>query len=162
MLSFTPDKKKYLLKFDRPGSKMPYCWRSAGPNGGQVFEADSRIFITGGMSLYMKNIKGKKIAVVLPMPDMKPNTKYRVSYFVRTKDIMGKGGARALVLFNKKNSIQLPKVAVTGTNPWHRLSFEITSPENTGDGRKPSLNFGIHMAGGEAWFDQLEVEEIEK
>ena len=162
VLSFTPDTRKYLLKFDRPGKKMPYCWRSAGPNGGQVYEADSRIFITGGKSLHIKNVPGKKVGIVLPLPDIKPNTRYQIAYFIKTKDIQGKGGARAQLLLNKKPATLLPKVALTGTNPWHRLTFEVTTPEDTGVGRKPSLNLGLHIAGGEAWFDQIEVIELGK
>ena len=160
-LSFSPETEKYLLKFDCSVSKLPSCWRSGGAKGGQIYNADKRIFISSGKSLHMKNVKGKKMAVGFKLPEMKPNTRYQVSYFIRTKDLKGKNGARAFLSFNQKNGITLPAVHVTGTHSWHRLSFNVTSPKNTGEDSVPVLRIWVNHAEGEAWFDQIEVKELQ-
>lgn len=159
VLSFKAPAKKYLLQHDFSDGKIHSIWRSGGPKGGQVGEIDTKIFITGGKSLHFRNVGGKNISTGFSIPEMKPNTKYRLTYFLRTDKLTGKQGAGVFLYFNKTNGRCMPHPQVLGTTSWHRLSFEFKSPANTGVGRKPTLGLWIWQAAGEAWFDDVRIEE---
>ena len=100
------------------------------------------------------------------LSNIKPNTKYRLSYYVRTQDIQGKGGVGAYLSFvEKKYSRGLPSVRITGTHPWHRLIFEFTTPPEMDMSKIekpgiPSIGLWAWFAEGEVWFDQVELVEM--
>ena len=94
------------------------------------------------------------------LPGMKPSTRYRLSYFLRTEKLTGRGGAGAFIYFNKTEGRAFPRIRVTGTTPWHRESFEFVTPAATGGGRSPVLGLWIWNADGEAWFDNVEIAEL--
>ena len=133
----------------------------------QVCSLDKRTFISGGQSLYIKNGSGKPLTAWLTVPGIKPKTSYRLSYYVKTKDIQakGRGGAGVTVSFldmRKRGSSSFPYTRLTGTNPWHRLTFEFTTPDplyGTKSG-PPKVGFSFWSAQGEAWFDKVEIEEM--
>ena len=140
-------------------------WMEGGQDGGQEWKLDDRIFISGGASLYMKNVDGKRIAAGFKVPGMKPDTRYRLSYFIRTKDIKfkDKSGAGAYITFYDDTPGKgYPRVRLTGTSPWHRLSFEFTTSKDTGKNRTPVLGLWIWNVAGEVWFDNVELIELPK
>lgn len=159
MLTFKPGSEKYLLKSDFSG-KLSRCWRSGGEKGGQKYHADKRVFISGGQSAYYKNVRGKNMSAGFQLKGMKPSTRYRLSYFLKTRDLTGKGGAGAYIYFNKHKGTSFPRIRTLGTVPWHRQSFEFVTPADTGVGRTPVLGLWIWQAEGEAWFDNVEVVEL--
>jgi hypothetical protein len=161
-LSFKPEKPA-LLKVDFTAKKLPYCWLSGGKNGGQEYDVDSRIFITGGKSLHFKNVKGKRMGMPFYLSGMKPGTRYRLSCYLRTSLPAKKGGANVSLYFSKqgKNVIRLPKQSLAGTVPWHRMAIDFTSPADLGKDSKPFVSCGVSYAEGEAWFDEIEIREIE-
>lgn len=136
-------------------------WLSGGQNTEQAYiDIDTKIFISGGRSLHFKNAQGNRMNACQYLPSMKPDTKYRLSYFIRTKDIEGGIGAGAFLYFDKDNGRPYPDSRLIGTNPWHKLSFEFTTPHETGVSAKPILGLWIWTAAGEAWFDDVRVEEV--
>ncbi len=137
-------------------------WISGGKAGGQALSMDRHIFISGGQSCHLKNADGKRMSVSQLLPAMKPDTTYRLSYFLKTKDIAGPkdSGAGAYLYFNLKDGLPCPFNHVCGTNEWHRLNFTFKTPKNTGEGRVPVLGLWIWTASGEAWFDDVTLEEI--
>ena len=159
-LLLAPEKVKYLLKADFADGKLPGCWRSGGAKGGQEYGPDTRIFISGGRSLHYRNVKDMRMSAGFKLPAMKPSTRYRLSYFLKTEKLTGRGGAGAFIYFNKTVGTAFPRIQVTGTTPWHRESFEFVTPAKTGDGRPPVLGLWIWNAGGEAWFDNVEIVEL--
>ena len=94
------------------------------------------------------------------LPAMKPSTRYRLSYFLKTEKLTGRSGAGAFIYFNKSAGSGFPRVQVRGTTPWHRESFEFVTPAKTGEGRPPVLGLWIWNAEGEAWFDNVEIVEL--
>ena len=159
-ISFKPDTRKYLLKEDFSDRKKRHCWRSGGVNGGQEYGLDNRIFITDGQSMHFKNVKEMRMSSGFKLPEMKPNTKYRLTYFLKTRNLVGRRGAGMYLYFNKSKGIALPRIRELGTTPWHRISMEFTTPADTGQGREARLSMWIWNAEGEAWFDQIEVTEV--
>ena len=159
-LLLAPEKVKYLLKADFADGKLPSCWRSGGAEGGQEYGPDTRIFISGGRSLHYKNVEGQRMSAGFKLPAMKPSTRYRLSYFLKTEKLTGRSGAGAFIYFNKSEGRGFPRIQVTGTTPWHRESFEFVTPAKTGEGRPAVLGLWIWNAGGEAWFDDVEIVEL--
>ncbi len=133
-------------------------WRSM-PEEGQRFELDPRIFISGGKSLHLKNIPGGRISAGQAVK-LEPDTKYRLSYFIRTENIKPPLGAGAFLYFTKTKGRAFPGSRLTGTHPWHKLSFEFTTPPDTGKDCTPRLGLWIWNAAGEAWFDDVRIEKI--
>ena len=68
-------------------------WTSDAPENGQSFELDNRIFMTGGKSLHLKNVRGKRMSAGQKIPALEPDTKYRLSYFIKTENLQSPGGA---------------------------------------------------------------------
>ena len=134
-------------------------WRSGGPDGGQIQKLDDKIFITGGQSFYFKNIAGQRLSSYVKLKSLKPGRKYRLSYFVRTCGITGKKGAGVFLILNKTIAREYPKRQVSGTQPWHRLVFEFTTPADYRPDN-PRLGIWIWDAAGEAWFDDVRIDEI--
>ena len=102
--------------------------------------------------------------MVFYLPEMKPDTRYRLSYYLRTAlPPQGKsGGANMSIGFGKKGkSILLPKRPLAGTSAWHRLVLDFTSPPETGKDSKPFVACTVSYLEGEAWFDQIELREID-
>ncbi len=139
-------------------------WMEGGKDGGQEWKLDDRIFISGGASLYLKNVDGERIAATFKLPALKPDTRYQLSYYVRTKDVQFKDkyGAGAYLYCSDSPGMPFPKVRLTGTNPWHRLNFEFTTPKDTGKNRTPALGLWIWNVAGEVWFDKVELVELPK
>lgn len=136
------------------------CWPDGGRKGRQKAEFDERVFISGGRSLYYKNIAGGRISGGFDIKDMKPGRKYRLSYYIKTANLSGKDGAGAYMSFTRGVGSGFPYVRICGTNPWHRLSFEFTAPTETGRDALPILGLWIWFAEGEAWFDNIELTEL--
>ncbi|MBR2373349.1 MAG: hypothetical protein IKA87_03875, partial [Lentisphaeria bacterium] len=128
----------------------------------QVIKFDKRVFISGGQSVYMKNVDKGLMGMSFNIPELKPDKKYRLSYFVKTQNINGSRGAGAYIHFNKiGKNLSLPNPNVVGTNPWHRLTFEFQTPADTGKGSPcKNISFWVWQFAGEAWFDEIKLEEI--
>lgn len=139
-------------------------WQGAGENGGQKTELDPTCFIVGGKSLHLVNISGKRLATSQYLSDLKPGKKYTLSYFIKTKLSPTDGswafGAYAMVTYADGTSRNFPHPPVSGSVPWHRLAFEFTVPEKVKPDVKPLLSLSINNAAGEAWFDDVRIEEV--
>ena len=94
------------------------------------------------------------------MPGLKPNTRYRISYYLKTKDLVGKVGAGAWIYFSNKGAAPLPRNRILGTNPWHRVCVEFKTPADTGKDYVPPLGLWIWNAKGTAWFDEVRIDEV--
>ena len=141
-------------------------WKRPWPKNGQEAKLDNRVFISGGQSLYYRNVKGKILNAGFKLPEIKPKTRYRLSYYVRTRNLNGKGGAGATISFlGGKGTRDLPRAKVNGTRPWHRLTFEFTSPDEIDMSQidkkgLPSIGLWVWFAEGEVWFDKVELTEL--
>ena len=145
-----------------PKGKRAAGW-SYWPKKGIAYTLDTRTFISGGRSLRMEldgSVKGNASAGCR-LPGLKPNKKYRISYYLKTKDLTGTVGAGAWIYFSKTGAAALPRNRILGTNPWHRVSVEFTTPADTGKDYVPPLGLWVWNARGTAWFDEVRIDEVE-
>ena len=102
------------------------------------------------------------------VPKLKPNTNYRLSYFVKTKDLVStdrRGGGGAVVSLGTKSAgfhYYPDGRYISGTTDWRYLSFDF----RTGDlidgetrGEKACLTLRIRNSAGTAWFNDVRIEE---
>ena len=129
---------------------------------GQSFSIDKETSVKGGQSLKLTNQGPVKIDVVQYLPQMKPNTKYRVSCYVRTENItpVAKPGGACIRVFSDENHFFPAANWYTGTMPWEKCSFEFTSGPNSNIKSKSYLGLNIINADGAAWFDDVKLSEI--
>ena len=135
-------------------------WKGRGNHKGQKVELDTKYFITGGQSLHLVNTKGNVFGLTQKAENLKPKTRYRLSFYLRTKDVERKRQSLFSGIYvNKGKNIHYPSTYISGTNEWTRMAVEFTTPEEAKLNRKAA--FGISFrAGGEIWVDELRLEEV--
>lgn len=136
--------KRFYLSFrDKPHQKISF---------------DKKCFVSGGQSVLLESTSGKRqLAFQLPVTNLKPDTKYRLSFFCKLEQVKGEG--LDVALFSGKKAIHPMRLSrLSGTHPWHRLSFEIVTAKDT-----PSRGVVIlahRAATGKIWVDHIRLEEI--
>ena len=106
---------------------------------------------------------------------LKPQTKYRLSYFVRTKDLVSPTGARGgygacmevehygdKAFGGKYKAVRTPEASYfSGTLDARHQAVEFTTDDWVGKGSyKAMLWLRVFKAQGTAWFDGVRLEEI--
>ena len=144
-------------------------WKRPWPKDGQEAKLDKRVFISGGQSLYYKNAAGKMLSAGFRLPGLKPKTKYRLSFYIRTQGIKGSrkdaGAGTYLSFLGGKGNRGFPSPRLIGTHPWHRLTFDFTTPAEIDKSQLetkglPSIGLWFWFAEGEVWFDKVELTEL--
>lgn len=90
--------------------------------------------------------------------DLKPNTSYTLSYWIKTNNITGIGATMRYVQLLPATSILLQPPAVpyvTGTSQWTKYTGTFTTPANYTGGRLDA-QYKL-LAGDTAWFDNVEL-----
>ena len=118
-------------------------------NGSIRIDADGRVY--AGCSL-----KGR----------VRPNTKYRLSYYIKVEGLSARGGQGARVEYEeytpKYTAVPCPKGATwSGTRDWIHQSVEFTSgPAADQPACRPNLWLRVYDGHGTVWFDGLRLEEL--
>jgi len=126
---------------------------------------DEKIFRTAGVSLRLEP-EGKRTDLVHRVPDLKPDTTYRLSFFIRLQDVQllpGEKRGGFYVRIDDGNDVvrYYPQNPVTGTIPWTRWEYTFrTGHEKLGTGHKPYHHFTLRNATGKVWLDHVELYEI--
>ena len=122
---------------------------------------DRTTFVTPPASVRIVSDKRAGLKIRIPGV-LKPNAKYRVSFFLKTENVSPAGGA--FVEFGLcRNWLYFPgygKVPPSGTVDWLYQSYEFTAPP--GADADPDAYFHLLLtSAGTAWYDGLRVEEVE-
>ena len=143
------------LSIDPEGPGAAEGWWTNTWAGEAVFAADPGAGRTGGPAL---RVTSPSIADAgwLRTAYVKPNTRYRLSGWIRTKDLDPGTGMGAVISVRGRERIVTPPI--TGTTAWTRVEVEFTT------GRETSIEFvclfgGWGSSSGTAWFDDLRLEE---
>ena len=124
---------------------------------------DKRIFLFGGQSLRIKSNGAQSSESVTIRPGLKPATRYRISWWVRTEG-MGKDGTKGSAfpqIFNGVRNVGIPGKGVLTDIPWTRFSGEFVTAPAVPD-KKPVMYISLYnyKSSGTAWFDGVEVIEL--
>ena len=93
---------------------------------------------------------------------LKPETRYRISFFVKGRDIVPtrEGGGAGLTLCDTRNNSFPSPAALSGTFDWLHQSFVHKTAPKTNEGGRSYIYVRISGANGTAWFDGVTIEEI--
>ncbi|MBR6373613.1 MAG: DUF4838 domain-containing protein [Victivallales bacterium] len=120
---------------------------------------DDKVFMTGNRALHLTNKKGQNIAASQKLQGLKPNSKYKLSYFLRTRGLAQGLGAGAFLKLGAKQ-FAFPNVRITGDADWHQRTFDFTTPAELPSETECILSLWIWTAEGQAWFDNVSVTEM--
>ena len=149
-------------------------WNKSGWQGGWIGDnaktasLDTQEFISAPASLKLKvtTPKGGGATNYLykHLCNLKPSTRYRVSYYVKLENVVPskRGGGASLNIWDDANRWFPNHNFLIGTTPWTWQSFEFTTGKNTGLQPKvtPYMRALLLNATGTVWFDEIRVEEI--
>ena len=139
-------------------SRLPIHWSFWREDDGAVIGYDKKVFISGGKSLYMKNVEGKRVTAGIKLKRLKPDTDYLLSFFVRTENLRGRGGAGVYLSFAqvKRHS----RNYLSGSMPGTRFEYRIRTRKEISE--KETIGLWIWFASGEVWFDKIVLKELQK
>ena len=107
---------------------------------------------------------GKTIALRQELPALKPNTKYKVSFFMKLENVVlkGKFGGARLNIYSDRNHWCPSAKFLTGTQPWTKYEAEFTSgpKTNTDSKKKAYILLYLMNASGKVWFDDIRLTEV--
>ena len=141
---------------ENPVSKLPLHWSFWREDENSVVCCDEKVFISGGKSLYMKNTKGKRVTAGMKLNGLKPNTDYLLSFYARTRNLAGRGGAGIHVSFGGLK--RYPRNYLPETMPWSRFEYRIRTKKEISE--KETIGLWIWFAEGEVWFDRIALKEL--
>ena len=119
---------------------------------------DENTFISGFRSICLE-AKEKTTSLRHDLPDLKPNTKYRISYFVRLENVQLKARYSGAVLnIYAGGNKWFPSKWLYGTVPWTYQEGTFTTRSDIG--KKSYLLLYLMKASGKVWFDRIRLEEI--
>jgi len=91
---------------------------------------------------------------------LEPETRYRLSYFVKITDVKGRERESGVCInLGSDRNRWFPNVKLTGTTPWIRQSFEFTTAKN--EKKIFYVNLFLLNCSGTANFDDISLEKIE-
>ena len=139
-----------------------YASLGKGNHEGQKIELDRQYFITQGQSVHLVNTEGNTIWFTQRVTNLKPYTRYSLSFYIRTKDVVARRESLFSGVYVTKNvNVHLPPNYISGTHEWTRMAFEFSTPK--AEEINPNPAFGIIMkAPGEAWFDEMILKELKE
>ncbi|MBN1671631.1 MAG: sigma-70 family RNA polymerase sigma factor [Kiritimatiellae bacterium] len=131
---------------------------------------DRRFRYAGSAALKVEGDITNSVKALQQLAGLKPNTRYRLRFAVKTENIVpdkgnryydwGACGANVTVSAGKGVKVSFPRRAsYVGSKRWTPQGFVFESGELAGE--RPSLSLGIYHASGTAWFDEVALEEVE-
>ncbi len=135
----------------------PAGWRKVTYQPRGTFEIDETVAHTGKRSAKISSAVGGDISWSAVAP-VRPYSKYRLSGWIKTKDVKPIGGARG-ALFNVQGLERQQTKAVTGTEDWTNVEIMIETEGN--DALQINGLFGgWGRATGTAWYDDVRLELV--
>lgn len=147
------DKANLLVNpgFDSGDAEWNFSsWRKQGQ-----FAVDGNLVYSGHASLRIDNAT-EDDSFARQTVKVKPGTRYRMTGFIKTKDVNVKGTGATLAVEGK-----FEKTAnVSGNQGWTKVSFEFDSGPRESVKVGPRLGHHGSLGTGTAWFDNLMLVEV--
>lgn len=130
-------------------------------NWGPMPLRDTEIFRTAGVSM---RLEGKRSHIIHRLEKLKPNTSYRLSFFLKLEKVQllpGKKQGGFYVKVNQANGTNFifPRVALNGDIPWLRLEYKFKTTAKPSK-KIPYVHFSTRDCTGRTWLDHVCLEEI--
>jgi putative membrane-bound dehydrogenase-like protein len=138
-------------------NNVPAHWRTSTFNGSAKFALDSSVTHSGAHSVTITSDAGADAGWSQDVK-LKPNTRYRLSAWVKTKGLNAGESRGALFNLHQLQQEGLPK-PIKGDTDWTQLTSEFASGGNT----TLQLNLlfgGWGRAKGQAWWDDVQLIEL--
>ena len=87
---------------------------------------------------------------------VKPKTRYRLTGYIKTKDVVGKGAGACFSLTGTFEKTE----PIAGTKSWTKVSFEFDSGPASDIMIGPRLGHQASPVLGKAWFDEITLVEL--
>lgn len=87
---------------------------------------------------------------------VKPKTRYRLTGYIKTKDIVGKGAGACFSLTGTFEKTE----PIAGTKSWTKVSFEFDSGPASDIMIGPRMGHQASPVLGKAWFDEITLVEL--
>jgi len=114
------------------------------------------------------NKEGTDYVQYLPAGTFEPDTTYRLTCYIKTKDVMPDtahkyypactGAGFQIMICEKRMNYFCPNPLFTGTIPWTAQQFTFTTPKEISKTR-PYFRIILQRASGTVWFDELRLEK---
>ena len=136
-------------------------------NWGPMPARDEKIFRTAGVSIRLEG-PGKRNAILHKLSTLKPNTTYRLSFFIRQENVKllpGKGpqGGGFYIRIDDGNGVvrYFPQHSFFGSIPWTRWEYTFkTGPKKLGTNNSVYHHYILRNASGKVWLDHMELVEV--
>jgi len=134
-------------------------WTLSAWNKKGQMSMDADVLHNGKPSLRVENIQGDDTQVTQKVA-VKPNTRYRIVGYIRTKDVQTekRGGKDGATLAVQGGFLKTPPVVKT--KPWTRVTMEYVTGKESEITLGPRLGHNSAAVVGTAWFSELSLTEI--
>jgi len=141
-----------------------YGLRKKDAKPGQLCSLDKSTFIKGGQSLKLINSPaGKEVGVTQHLPQLKANTKYLLTFYIKIKSMKSRGSSYSGAVVNiwgEKNRWFPKKNWFLDPMPWNKQGFEFTTGPATNKKHRSYIRLVIMNATGTVWFDDVRLREV--
>ena len=112
--------------------------------------------VKGGKNVYCR-------ASALQRVTLKPGTRYRLSGFMKLKDVVAVSAAGGVDILVGALGCAYPdgENDPAGTRDWHRFAYEFKTPEKFKGSAGSYIGPRLVLAYGTAWIDDLRLDEIQ-
>ncbi len=144
--------------FEKGGDQSAKSWTTSTWSGEPVYRIDPGAGRTGNRAAVISSEEGADASWSYRLK-VKPNRDYRVTAWIKTEDVAG-GGLGALVNVHELQ-LEGKSDGLKGDHDWTKITLEF----NSGSHDNLLLNClfgGWGRATGTAWYDDIEVVEVEK
>jgi len=145
---------------EKPKGRFFGGWYSVAPPA----PLDAGTFVIGGASCRIEGGE-KSVAVGQYLPDLKPNTRYRLSFFLKLENVRceGKGGGAGVTMMQGFNHSFPERTSYTGTMDWTHAMFEFTTDPETNSRVRSYIRLRMSArTSGTAWFDGVRLVELKQ
>ena len=144
----------------------PKYWAGRWPSEGISLSEDVKW--SGSYAICLTRDDNKEVtdyAQYLPPGTFEPDTTYRLTCYIKTKDIVpgitNRGAGFQIMICEKRMNYFCPTPLFTGTIPWTAQQFTFTTPKEISK-THPYFRVKLSHASGTVWFDDLRLEKIEE
>lgn len=141
-----------------------YAPKSEDMTHGESWKIDTTRFIKDGQSICLRSPSKNGIRIVQYLPDLKPNTEYLLSFWVKTRDVereTGKQSGACVNIWDEKNR-WFPKHFPAGTTPWTKEGIRFKTGPKTNQKHPSSIQLRLLNASGEVWFDDVRLRPVKR